>query len=220
MPASGDLVVKQLNSVLSRFMSPTAMPSETELERYPAVVVSGWIVSCRNAVARLAPPGSVYLEDVDNAIRFSNKTYVLARLAALVQALRDDYADGLLVELQALLHAEMFDDFLEQATHLLEAGYKDPAAVLTGSVLEQHLRKLCDLRGVSTLRPDRSPKPASLLNDELKAAGVYNKTEHKQVVAWLGRRNEAAHGDYEEYDAPQVALMLEGVRGFVTRHAA
>ena len=40
------------------------------------------------------------------------------------------------------MHAELFADFLEMADYLLSEGYKDPAAVLGGSMLEEHLRQL------------------------------------------------------------------------------
>ncbi len=34
------------------------------------------------------------------------------------------------------------------AEYLLKEGYKDPAAVITGSTLEEHLRKLCIKNGI------------------------------------------------------------------------
>jgi hypothetical protein len=40
------------------------------------------------------------------------------------------------------------------AEHFLESGYKDPTAVMTGGVLEEHLRKLCGKHGVAL-----PPKP-------------------------------------------------------------
>jgi uncharacterized protein (DUF2164 family) len=119
-----------------------------------------------------------------------------------------------------LVHADIFADFLEMADYLLEQGYKDPAAVVTGSVLEEHLRKLCIKHGVPVAKPDGRPKTADTLNSELTGAGVYSLLDQKNVTAWLDLRNKAAHGKYSEYTKEQVALMLQAVRDFLSRDQA
>ena len=43
---------------------------------------------------------------------------------------------------------------------------------------------------------------------------IYNKLNHKYVAMWLGLRNEAAHGHYNDYDQ-QVELMLNGILNFI-----
>jgi hypothetical protein len=45
-------------------------------------------------------------------------------------------------------------------------------------------------------------------------------TEQKTITAWLGRRNEAAHGEYEAYDHRNVKHVIEGIQGFLTRFPA
>jgi hypothetical protein len=92
--------------------------------------------------------------------------------------------------------------------------------VLTGSVLEEHLRKLCDRHQVPVDAPDGVPRKVETLNAALVKAGAYGKLDQKSVTAWMGLRNDAAHGHYERYTQEQVALMLEGVRNFLTRHPA
>jgi len=120
---------------------------------------------------------------------------------------------------EELVHAGVFDDFLDMAHELLAKGYKDPAAVLGGSVLEEHLRKLASRAGVAISVGDK-PKKSDLLNADLVKASVYNVLEQKGVTAWLDLRNKAAHGHFEDYDSAHVDLMLQGVRGFLTRHPA
>lgn len=51
---------------------------------------------------------------------------------------------------QKIIAAEIFSDFLEMAEHLLEQGYKDPAAVMIGSVVEENLRKFCVANKIDT----------------------------------------------------------------------
>ena len=101
------------------------------------------------------------------------------------------------------------------AEYLLEEGYKDPAAVITGSTLEEHLRKLCIKNGIDIETMSKGklgPKKADRLNSELAKEKVYSKLELKSVTAWLDLRNKAAHGKYTEYNDNQVKQMIMGVR--------
>jgi len=139
--------------------------------------------------------------------------------AGALRALRRDYDAGYLASVQSLVRAEVFADFLEMAEHLLRQGYKDPAAVRVGTVLEGHLRAACDARGIPT-EVSGKPKKADSMNSELAAAGVYNKLDQKNVTAWLDLRNKAAHGQYGEYTGEQVANTALGVREFMARIAA
>jgi len=143
-------------------------------------------------------------------------------LHGLIQAVKQDFDNGLLQTLEALVHANVFSDFVEMADHLLGLGYKDPAAVLLGGVLESHLRKLADLNGIrlDDLKNDVSvPRKAEMLNQDLGKA-AYGLLEQKQITAWLDLRNKAAHGKYTEYQATQVELFSEGLKAFILRHPA
>jgi hypothetical protein len=61
------------------------------------------------------------------------------------------------------------------AEYLQQEGYKDPAAVMAGGVLEEHLRKLCGKHGVTV-----SPKPKlDSMNSDLAKAGAYNKNDQR-----------------------------------------
>lgn len=168
------------------------------------------------AVESLAPPNSVYHHNAEIARGAVTIWGRSGLLAGVLRALRTAYLGGYLDTISDLVRADLFDDFLEMASHLLERGYKDPAAVIAGSVLEEHLRKLCQRHKIQTVAEDK-PKPASRMNDELAAAGAYGKLDGKSVTAWLDLRNRAAHAKYDEYTAEQVRLMVHGVRDFAAR---
>jgi hypothetical protein len=139
---------------------------------------------------------------------------------AILEAIRDEIAGGWLVSIKHLVSAELFADFIDMADHLLETGYKDPAAVMGGSVLEEHLRQLCH-KGSIDVQEDRDGKSVSRkadrLNAELAKANIYTKLDQKLVTAWLDLRNNAAHGKYDAYTAEQVRQMLMGVTEFMAR---
>jgi hypothetical protein len=149
-----------------------------------------------------------------------NPGSAIRELAGVLHALRADYEAGYLRSVEELIHADVFADFLEMATHLLDSGYKDPAAVITGSVLEEHLRKLADRQGVPTADASGRPRKADTLNADLVKQGAYNKLQQKAVTAWLGLRNDAAHGQYENYDQRQVESLVRDVRDFLIRYPA
>ena len=70
----------------------------------------------------------------------------------VLEAAQSDLESGMMGRLDTLVAADIFTDFLEMATHLIENGYKDPAASLTGAVLEGGLRKIAVAN--SGCRPD------------------------------------------------------------------
>lgn len=138
----------------------------------------------------------------------------------ILSAAREDIAGGWLTTTRGLVSAEIFSDFLDMAEYLLEEGYKDPAAVVGGSVLEEHLRQLCQKHGIpTTVTKQGSPRArkADALNADLGNKSVYNRLDQKNVTAWLDLRNKAAHGKYQEYTMEQVSLMLQSVSDFMVR---
>ena len=138
----------------------------------------------------------------------------------ILSAAREELEGGWLSTKKRLISAEIFSDFLEMAQHLLDEEYKDPAAVMAGSVLEEHLRQLCQKHGISTKTTKQGrphPKKADALNADLAKKEVYNKLDQKQVTAWLDLRNKAAHGKYQEYTKEQVSLMLQSLSDFMVR---
>ena len=139
---------------------------------------------------------------------------------AILEAIAEEIAGGWLSSIKSLISAELFADFLEMSKHLLESGYKDPAAVMTGSVLEEHLRQLCNKHSVQ-FEDEKDGKQiarkADRLNAELAKINAYSKLDQKLVTAWLDLRNNAAHGKYEAFPAEQVTQMLAGVTEFMAR---
>ena len=138
----------------------------------------------------------------------------------ILRALKEDISGGYLQNLESLISANIFSDFLEMASYLLDEGYKDAAAVLIGGTLEEHLRRLClknsiDIETVTS--SGLKPKKSDQMNADLAKAGAYSKLDQKNVTAWLDLRNKAAHGEYSLYSKQQVDLFLSSARDFITR---
>jgi hypothetical protein len=138
----------------------------------------------------------------------------------ILRAVKGELVGGWLVTTRGLVSAEVFADFLEMSEHLLDEKYKDSAAVMIGSVLEEHLRQLASKAGVPlthVVNGRTAPSKADALNADLTKAKVYGVLDQKAITSWLDLRNRAAHGKYGEYSADQVTLMLAGVRNFLVR---
>lgn len=140
----------------------------------------------------------------------------------ILTSIKTEIEKGWLSTIKGLISAEIFSDFLDMAEHLLSEKYEHPAAVMIGSVLEEHLRQLCDKNGIAITEIKNGktlPKKADLLNADLVGKGIYNKLDQKNIIAWLDLRNKAAHGKYTEYNIQQVEFMLQGVTEFMVRNS-
>ncbi len=222
-------VLKQIDEVLAEAerAGGAGIPSDGYPHESQDHQASGAAVMLVSAcLARLAPPS--YLEQVGvvQTAFTPGKNYPVSKqyhpLVGILRALRADYAAGRLQAIRELIHAELFADLLEASQHLLDESYKDPAAVLAGGALEAHLRKLADKNAVALLEPDGKPRKTSAIAVDLarNPPGAVSKLDSKSVTAWLGLRNDAAHGDHAKYTAAQVALMIAGIRDFITRTPA
>ncbi|MDX6528723.1 MAG: hypothetical protein QOH41_1013 [Blastocatellia bacterium] len=149
--------------------------------------------------------------------------YRVELIVGIVRALKIDLEDGYLYSFSELVRGEMFENLIEMSEHLVEEGYKDAAAVIAGASLESHLRQLSNKCGVSVdyTAKDGSTKKkkAESLNQEL-GKNAYSLFDQKQITAWLDLRNNAAHGNYAEYDKDQVVKMIDWVADFISKNPA
>ena len=214
-------LIDQIDEVLkvhSDYKSSSKYDDLSDLKREVKIEV---ITLLAATIERTAPVGSVYREQAEAGYKTYGRDngHVITILTGALRALRADYVAGRLQSVTELIHADVFSDFLEMAQHLHAEGYKDAAAVIAGSVLEGHLRKLCEKHGVS-IETNGKPKKADAINSELAAKGVYSKLDQKNVTAWLGLRNHAAHGQYSEYTKDQVSLVIQATGDFISRYTA
>lgn len=220
MILDSETVAAQVDPLISKVQASATRSDYGWFFRGSDAETRGLFTRMLAVIERLTPAGSAYrqqAEDVRNDRHHVSRT--ILSLAGVLEAIRDDYAAGYLRSIEEVIHADVFADFLDMANELHEKGYKDPAAVIAGSVLEEHLRKLATAHGI-TVESSGRPHRADRVNADLVKAEVFNKLVQKQVTAWLDLRNKAAHGEYDQYDAGQVAALIRDVRDFMIRHPA
>jgi hypothetical protein len=160
-----------------------------------------------------------YYKSFSSSVDGSNPSAIQPGLEILLSIEQEVNGDWLFT-IKGLVTSEFFADFLEMADHLVKQGYKDPAAVIIDSVLEEHLRQLCDANSIDIEyenKGDLIPKKADRLNSDLVKETVYSKLDRKAVTMWLDLRNKAAHGKYDQYTTEQVINMYSGVTEFMAR---
>lgn len=132
----------------------------------------------------------------------------------ILNAVKQDIENGYLTELRTLISAEVFSNFLDMATHLLEQQYYHPAASLVGAVLEDSLRTIAKNKKISV----QSGDDLSSLNGKCSAAKIYNSIVSKQISVWTDIRNKADHGNFAQVKSQDVMDMLSGVTRFLMDH--
>lgn len=215
-----DFFIKQLDEILIEFNGLKSSSRHSDLSDLPSQQVSMMISKSKAAVERITGNKSEYYKDIEVVLK-NNTSYSsdLLFIIGIVTALRSDLNNGYLKSISEIIQSEVFSDYLEMAEHLLQEGYKDPSAVLIGSTLEVHLRELCIANDISleilNNKEKLIAKKADVMNADLAKLNVYSGLYQKQIIAWLGIRNSAAHGKYDEYSVEEVKLMLQGIRQFI-----
>ncbi len=148
-------------------------------------------------------------------------SYQLDESLSILNSIKFELENGWLDTITKIVSAELFADFLEMSKYLLDNQYKDAAAVMIGSLLEEKIRLLCkeNLIEITVEKNGKiAPKKASIMNDELYKNHIYNSLIHKSVISWLDLRNSAAHGHYDQYSIENVNIMYDGVLNFLANN--
>jgi hypothetical protein len=175
-------------------------------------------VRASSAIERIAPPQSTYRKQTDELEKYADG-FIVARQAAILRALRADIQDGYLVGVEELLNAALFDDLLGMASELADKRYHPAAAVLAGSVLEEHLRKLAAKNGIAVQKGGR-PLGVEALAVALVKHAVLSQPEKKMIDSWYAQRTAGAHGRIKDVVPGEVERLIPAIREFIVAHPA
>ena len=205
MALARDQILKEIDDVLAAAsgFSMDSMAGTVETTRLAGVI------------ERYAPQGSIYRAQADRALSMGYDKFKVEPLAEVVRAFREDVDKGYVRSVEELIHGEVFEDFLEMAAELQSKNFHAAAAVIAGSVLEDHLRKLATKENVPVVGSSGRPRGVDALSQELVKAGVFTEPQRKILVGWYGQRTEGAHGRPENVIPEEVGRMIAGVRDFV-----
>lgn len=187
--------------------------------------VNAWILRSGHIIKSLCDNDEMYLTRFEEVLHECDFSYMedeekkgIAVILGIITGLYMDYSSGLLSSVRNLLRGEIFVDFLDMGEHLLNEGYKDAAAVIIGTVLEDSLRKIASKNEIDIKKDNKNFKTMNSLNQEIYRKEVYNSYIQKSITSSADLRNKAAHGHYNEYTNQEVKIMLLFVQEFCSKY--
>jgi hypothetical protein len=175
-----------------------------------------WVLKARNLLLHACGDESPYLREFDRVEGWSassgaERSNKLKMLLASFTAAQSDFDGGYIRTIRSLVQADVFQSEIDQGTELLNKGYKVAAAVIAGTVLETALRELCD-------RNQIAHSMIGKMNDDLLKKGAYNRLLHKRILAIAQVRNDAAHGNSDQFTDEDVVRMISDVEHFLANY--
>jgi hypothetical protein len=155
-----------------------------------------------------------------NPREVGDENYASENIVRILESYRDYVQAGLSADVSPERRAQLdvVSDFLDMAHTLLDTKGIHPAApaVIIGASLEEFLRTWVEQENLSlgTRKPGMETYSQVLRDSEL-----ITKQDGKDITAWAGIRNHAAHGEWPEVaEVSRVSLMLEGVNLFMRKY--
>ena len=128
---------------------------------------------------------------------FNEKTAALAQLAIQVNILDSvkETIDSSLVNIESLLEAEIFDNELDSARHLLKNGYLRASGAICGVVIETHFSRIAKAHNIKIQKKDPT---ISDYNDKFKENSLYDTTTWRFIQSLGDIRNLCDHKKHRE----------------------
>lgn len=147
----------------------------------------------------------IHLWDIHDVLLLliTNQANILASLVTRI--------DGILANIQVQLLSEIQDAELTTAEKLKNTSLR-AAGALAGVVLEDHLQRVADSRGVTISK--RNPTIGDL-NDPLKQAGIYDTTAWRKIQYLADIRNLCTHKKEREPVEEEITELIRGVNWLI-----
>jgi len=175
--------------------------------------VNSWYTSVRNILetsfGQKSPQFHQFIKETKDGTKHIDHAYDIHPIVGILEGALSDLENGFLMGQEFIIASDIFDSVLEQAKYLNQSDHKDPAAVLSRVVVEDALKRMARVEGISDILK------ASQINDELKKIGRYPQPQWRQIQAWLDIGNAAAHGKFDQYNQDDVQRMIEDIERFL-----
>ena len=182
-----------------------------------------WNINIDSLLDQIIPSNSIHKGKI-NEYYYDQKSRLESRISIL-KAIKEDFEQGFLGNLTVKIESEIAVDYMEQAEQLLIEGRPGqydhiPAAVLSGAVLEKALKTLCHKQNppIPIIKKNGVPLTLNPLIDELKKVDIFNDLKAQQLRSWASIRNQAAHGNFEEFNRSDVENMINSIKDFLTEY--
>jgi len=124
-----------------------------------------------------------------------------------------DYQDAS-TAVRASYASDLMGDFLFRAEGMISKGHYISAATLAGAVLEDILRRLCEVNNVFCAEN----ATLETVNDKLLQAGVYDAAWHRETAQRIGLRKTAELCYTDKITEANAREMISWLREFIKRY--
>lgn len=174
-----------------------------------------WLASCCNLIQMLAPRDSFHYRESNNLMEHELMKHgihgvVYSKMMGLFASTYIEWSKGTLGQIEYIVAAEAFDDFLDHSSNYHKANKKVEASILASSVLEDTIKKIATKNNLPVKGISLEP-----LIENLILVGVFNQVKGKRIKAYAGTRNKALHAEWEEFDIKDVGEMIKGIRELI-----
>jgi hypothetical protein len=146
--------------------------------------------------------------------RFDGETVVdgsaaipeFAQQLSMIKAARDTL-DSTLLDLKAVLQADLFDSEIDTASALATAGYLRAAGSICGVIIEKHIRYVCENHNLKITK--KNPGIADLLQ-LLRISNVITLAQERFIQSLADTRNLCSHAKGREPTKQEITELVDG----------
>ena len=124
----------------------------------------------------------------------------------MVKAAKDSL-ESALMDLTAVLQADLFDTEIETAGALAKAGYLRAAGAICGVVIEKHLNHVCENHNLKIAK--KNPGIFDL-TQRLRSSGVITVAQERFIQSLADTRNLCSHAKGREPTKDEITELVEG----------
>ena len=181
-------------------------------------VTSAWLSGVVNLLSTIAPSSNHYVAQAEHLMRHEHMgtgivSHVVRQMQGVLLSAQVDWEGGLLRQIEYIVAASTFDEFLDHAETYHKSGKKTEAAVLASAVLEDAVKKVAQKANVPVEGKTLDP-----LIDALVKAGAITPVKGKRWKALAGVRNHAMHAEWDKFDIKDVGDLVAGTRDILVSH--
>lgn len=111
----------------------------------------------------------------------------------------------------------IYFDFNKANKIIFKQKNKDDGARHLRIVLEKLIQKVAQINGMNILKISGKDEKTAWLNDKLKKDNIFSKVEWEENKTFLTIGNQAAHGEYDEYNLDQVENFYRHIQTLLNK---
>ena len=113
----------------------------------------------------------------------------------------------------------IFTDFNKAKTNIFDIKDKDDGARVLRVVLEKVIQKISQNNSINILTSKGKEEKISVLNDKLYNSNIISQVDYTENKTFLTIGNNAAHGDYGDYELKQVENFYKHIQSLLNNYS-